>query len=125
VPEGALRLAEPQINTDGRFTVKAGGKAWGPVVWVHLPGQGRFLLTLDPQGNSRFTQAGHVKGNVIEFQSGDTQLRIVCAQPAAAGGDRPLFVYHQQSFENTLDPSGPFAGQTFIGSAGPASLQQE
>jgi hypothetical protein len=123
--DGGMRLAGPQLYVNGQLAATQRSAGYGPVIWVHLPGQGRFLVALDPQGNSRFTQAGHVNGNVIEFQSGDTQFRIVCAKPVVEGGDRPVFVYHQQSFENTLDPSKPLAGQTFMGSAGPASLHQE
>jgi hypothetical protein len=95
------------------------------VIWVHLPGQGRFLAALDPQGNPRFTQAGHVNGNLMEFQSDGKQFRITCAEPITTGGDHPLYVYHQQSFENMLEQSHPMAQKVFMGNAGPANLHQE
>ncbi|MGA3098619.1 MAG: hypothetical protein ABSF25_19370, partial [Bryobacteraceae bacterium] len=119
---GSMRLAGPQLYIDGQLTASQRDAGSGPVIWVHLPGQGRFLVALDPQGNPRFTKGGHVSGNVIEFQSGNTQFKIACTEQIAAGGDRPVFVYHQQSFEDALDPSHPLAGQAFLGNAGPASL---
>jgi len=122
---GRMRLAGPQLYVNGQLAASQRDAGSGPVIWVHLPGQGRFLVALDPQGNPRFIQAGHVSGNVVEFQSGSTQFRIVCTDPVAAGGDRPVFVYQQQSFENVLDPSHPLTGQVFLGNAGPASLHQE
>lgn len=122
---GIMRLAGPQLYINGQLTASQRDAGAGPVIWVHLPGQGRFLVALDPQGNPRFTEAGHVNGNVVEFQSGNTHFRIVCTEPVAALGDRPVFVYHQPSFENVLDPSHPLTGQAFLGNAGPASLHQE
>ncbi len=123
--QGSMRLAGAQIYINGRLAASQRNAGAGPVIWVHLPGQGRFLVALDAQGNTRFTQAGHVGGNVMEFQSGGTQFRIVCTEPIVTGGDHVVFVYHQQSFENVLDPLHPLAGQAFLGNAGPASLHVE
>jgi hypothetical protein len=123
--EGGMRLAGPQLYVNAQLAASQASGGYGPVIWVHLPGQGRFLVALDPQGNSRFAKAGHVSGNTIEFQSGGIQFRIVCTEPITTGGDRPVFVYHQQSFENMLDPSHPLTGQAFLGNAGPANLFQE
>ena len=66
-----------------------------------------------------------MSGNAIEFQSEGTKFRIVCAEPVVTGGDRPVFVYHQQSFEDSLDPDQPLTKQPFVGNAGPASLFQD
>ena len=114
-----LRLTGPQLYVDGQLAATQPSAGSGPVIWVHLPGRGRFLATMDAQGNSRFAQSGHVSGNLIEFQSDATQFRIVCTAPIAEGGDRPLFVYHQQSFEALLDPAHPLTQQPFVGNAEP------
>jgi hypothetical protein len=123
--DGRMRLAGPQLYVNRQLVASQHDAGSGPVIWVHLPGQGRFLVALDPQGNSRFTEAGHVSGNAIEFQSEGTKFRIVCAEPVVTGGDRPVFVYHQQSFEDSLDPDQPLTKQPFVGNAGPASLFQD
>jgi len=121
-PAATLRLAGPQVYVNGELALTKADAGSGPVVWVHLPGQGRYLAALDAQHNPLFVEGGHVNGNVMEFQSGGTQFRIVCNQPITPGGDRPLYIYHQQSFEALLDPANPLSQRTMLGNAGPASL---
>ena len=120
-----MSVTAARLYIDGALVADAQNAGSGPVIWVHVPGQGRFLATTDPQGNARFQQAGSVNGNVIEFQSGGTQFRIVCSEPIVGGGARPVFEYHQQSFEDLLDPAHPLAQRPFVGNAGPASLHVE
>lgn len=121
---GVMRLTDSQLFVNGQLAFSQHGSASGAVIWAHLPGQGRFLVAVDPQANPRFTPAGHVDGKVIEFQSEGMVFRIVCSKTITAGGDHPVYVYHQQSFENEIDPSTPMARQAYLGSAGPASLHQ-
>ncbi|HTX38807.1 MAG TPA: hypothetical protein VME43_27460 [Bryobacteraceae bacterium] len=126
LPQGALRLVSPQLFIDGQAVHTAGGNTGsGPAVWLHLPGEGRYLIALEPQGNPRFVQAGQVNGSILEFQSEGRQFRIVCAESIATGAAQPVYVYHQQSFENVLDPAHPLAATPFFGNAGPASLHVE
>lgn len=124
LPQGAMRLVSPQLFVDGSLLYTGGPQAGsGPVAWLHLPGEGRYLIALHPLGNPRFVQAGQLNGNTIEFQAGGRHFRIVCAEPIAAGAAaQPVYVYHQQSFENLLDPARPLTAQPFFGNAGPASL---
>ena len=124
--EGTFRLDEPRLYVDGQMIASRQNTGRGPVIFVYLPGQGRFLIALDPQSNPLFTQAGHVNGNVIEFQSGGRQFRIICRDAMIASMvDRPVFVYHQQSFENLLDPTHPRSAAAYLGTAGPASLHRD
>lgn len=124
-PAAVLRLAGAQLYVNGQLALSRDNARSGPVVWVHLPGQGRFLAALDPAKNPLFVPGGHVNGNVLEFQSGDTQFRIVCTQPITTGNDRPLFVFHQQSFEDLLDPADPRSRRPMMNTAGPAWLHHE
>jgi hypothetical protein len=119
-----LRLAGTQVYVNGQLVLDK-FDVTGATIWVHLPGQGRVIAALDSQHNPRFVQGGHVNGNVMEFEAHGTQFRIVCGQPITAGGDRPIFVYHQRSFEDSLDPASPLSRQPILGSAGPASLHVE
>jgi len=123
---GNLQAVAPQLYVNGQLlTTGDRNVGSGPVLWFHLPGEGRYLMALNPLGNTRFVQSGHVNGNTLEFQSGGKDFRIVCAQPIAAGGDQPVYVYHQQSFEDVLNPAHPLADRPFFGNAGPASLHQD
>lgn len=121
-PATTLRLAGPQVYVNGELALTKADAGSGPVVWVHLSGQGRFLAALAAQNNPRFVRAGDVNGNVMEFQSEGIQFRIVCSEVITSGGDRPIFVYHQQSFEGLLDPANPLSQKPMLGNAGPASL---
>jgi hypothetical protein len=122
-PATTLRLAGPQVYVNGELALTKADAGSGPVVWVHLSGHGRFLAALDSQNNPRFVRAGNVNGNVMEFESEGIQFRIVCSGAITSGGDRPIFVYHQQSFEGLLDQANPLSQKPMLGSAGPASLQ--
>lgn len=113
---GVMRLAGPQLYVDGRMVARQQYAGAGPVVWVCLPGRGRFLVAVDPQGNARFTRAGRVAGNVVEFEGGESRFRIVCTEPIVGGGKRAVFVYHQESFD------GP--AEVMVGVAGPAGLHE-
>ncbi|HLK70202.1 MAG TPA: hypothetical protein VKU19_42525 [Bryobacteraceae bacterium] len=120
-----MRLAAPQLYVNGQLAAAQRDAGAGPVVWVHLPGEGRYLIALDPQGNPRFTQAGHVSGNRLEFEAEGKLFRIVCAAPIVTSGDRAVFVYHQQSFEGLLDGTHPLAARPLLGNAGPAGMHVE
>lgn len=123
---GVMRLVSPKLTIDGSVVQTAGGNPGsGPVAWLHLPGAGRYLIALDPQGNARFVEAGRIDGNSIEFQSDGHYFKIVCAEPITPGASRPVYVYRQQSFESVLDPTHPLTASPFFGNAGPASLHVE
>lgn len=125
-PQGTIRLVSPQLTIDGAQVVTGGPNAGsGPVAWLHMPNEGRYLIALNPLGNPRFGKAGELSGNTLEFQSEGHRFRIVCAQPISSGPAGPVYVYHQQSFEKLLDPAHPLTATPFFGNAGPASLHVE
>lgn len=122
---GAMRMEDPKVYINGNLAAEDPGfSASGPTLWIHVPGQGRYLIALDPQANPRFTLAGTVEGTMLRFTSNGDAFRLESSTPLAAGGSRPVFIYHQQSFEDSLDPDSPDARRIFTGSAGPATLQQ-
>jgi hypothetical protein len=119
-----MHLVEPHLYVNGQLVAIPDQSAAAPGVWFHLPGQGRFLAALDAEHNPRFVQGGSVNGNVLEFQSEGIQFRIVCSEPIVAGGSHPLYVYHQQSYEDQLDPADPETGKLFMGYGGSANVEQ-
>ena len=55
-----MRLVSPQLSIDGQQIATGNSHPGsGPVLWLHLPGEGRYLIALNPAGNSRFVQAGN------------------------------------------------------------------
>jgi hypothetical protein len=95
----------------------------GDCVWIHLPDQGRYLIAMNPMGNPLFVQAGHVNGAVIEFASNGRQFRVEGASMVKSG-DHPLYVFHQQSFENELVQDNPLTRALMVGNAGPPSMHK-
>jgi hypothetical protein len=119
-----LTLGQPRVFVDALFAGEDGSSARGACVWVYLPGEGRYLITLNAEHNPRFVQAGHVNSNTLEFASNNKHFRIETATPIATGADRPVYVYHQQSFEDEINSDYPGARRMMTGSAGPASMQK-
>ena len=110
-----MRLAEAQLFVDGALAAQRQNAGSGPVVWVHLPREGRYLAALDPQGNPRFTQAGRVIGNTMEFTSDGNAFRIVCKEPIVPG---PL----RLSPTTLRRQSATHPEEILLGNAGPAAL---
>lgn len=76
-----MRVVDPQITINGNHldAVVLHGRNAGPVVWFHMPGKGRFLLSLARyQG---FAQAGTVTGSAMSFQHGGDRYEIQSSQP--------------------------------------------
>jgi hypothetical protein len=95
----SITLTNPILHINGQFALGSGGvaEAKGMTALLDLPARGRYVLALDPQGNSAFLQAGFIDGGIIEFQSGGDQFRIECSAPVTTGGRRPIFVLRQRS----------------------------
>jgi hypothetical protein len=119
-----MKLERPRVFVDALFAGEDGSSARGVCVWVYFPGEGRYLITLNAEHNPRFVQAGHVNSNTLEFASNNKHFRIETATPIATGADRPVYVYHQQSFEDEINSDYPGTRRMMTGSAGPASMQK-
>ncbi len=73
-------------------------------LWFRLPGQGRYVLALEPAGNSNFVQAGSVNGAALEVHDGGDVYRLESKSPIAAGGARPIYLWHDPAFETHIKP---------------------
>jgi hypothetical protein len=82
------------VITQPRFHVN--GVAWdavavlpetirGPVVWVYVPGYGRYVLSLHAHADSGFETAGEAAGNSLTFMANGNVFRIDTAERLAAG----------------------------------------
>jgi hypothetical protein len=123
-PDDPLKLTFDHVRVfeDGVSAGVADRSVGGVCVWVHLPNEGRYLIALKPLGNPLFVHAGHVNGAVMEFISDNKQFRIESLSPIAKPGDHPIYVFHQQSFENELNQDNPGAHSLLVGNAGPPSM---
>jgi hypothetical protein len=76
-----MGVVDPQITINGNHldAVVLHGHNAGPVVWFHIPGKGRFVLSLARYRG--FAQEGTVTRGAISFQHGGDRYEIHSSQP--------------------------------------------
>ena len=114
-----LHTLNSTVYKNGALVASLEGDAAGASIWFRLPGEGRYLITLDATGNAAFAAAGQVNGNVLEFQSGNDTYRLESVTPLIAGPPRTFYVFHDAAFESQLKPGNQ---APMVGSAGPACV---
>jgi hypothetical protein len=114
-----LSTSNSKIYKNGVLLANTEGKASGACIWFRLPGEDRYLITLDPTGNPAFVAAGQLSGRMLEFQSGTDTYRLESAETLAAGSPRRIYVFHDNAFESLLKPG---YSRPMVGSAGPACI---
>jgi len=97
------------------FEVFVNGKAWqghtigwhldhtldtGSAIWLGLPGQGMYILTLDPQEARGFQKAGAIHANAITFRDGSNEYEIRMSG-LILGSDKTwtLYMLHRPDME--------------------------
>ena len=97
-----IRQSQPRVYVDGQL---AGPLRYGhgSRMDVQVPGDGTYSITSFPipshradGGPTGWVEAGHIRGNLIEFQAGGKQVRIECNKPIV-GSDRPVFAMRRPS----------------------------
>jgi hypothetical protein len=125
-PPDPLRLTLDHVRVfeNGALAGQNDKSLSGVCVWIHLPEEGRYLIALNPLGNPLFVAAGHVNGAVMEFTSNGRRFRIETAEPIAQPGGHPIYVFHQQAFENELNQDNPQTRGLMVGNAGPPAMHK-
>ena len=82
-----MTITRPHLRTNGVEQPAANPSATvsAPVVWVNVPGEGRYDLSFKPRFAEGFERAGEVSGNSLVFSLGGNILRIDCADRVATG----------------------------------------
>lgn len=95
-----IRQSQPKVYVDGQ---PAGPLEYrgGATLVVHMPEGGvyaistvRYMDRFSPGRGQGWVEAGHIRGNLIEFAAGAHQVRIVC-NSSIVDGERPVFVAHR------------------------------
>jgi hypothetical protein len=70
--------AGPEIRIDGRTVVKTAslstGQAGGSTLWLYVPGEGRYILSLSP--HEGFTKGGQLRGGAAAFRGGGHEYEL-------------------------------------------------
>jgi len=92
----------------------------GSTMWLGLPGQGMYILSLAPREGYNFQKAGAIRNHVIAFQSDRNQYEIRTSGPIA-GAEKAwnLYVLHLPEMEM----KGPLFGVDRLGSCTLAHLK--
>ncbi len=114
--DAELTITKPRLRTNGveqrAPTVPATVSA--PVVWVDIPGQGRYDLSFKPRAAEGFERAGEVAENSLVFSLGGNIFRIDCADRIATGSGTYNIYARKEPAEAPADaPSFTFGAQRF------------
>jgi hypothetical protein len=103
--DAEFNIAEPRLRVNGLTQDPAAhpDALQGLVLWVHVPGHGRFELSFKP--NPGFEKAGEVAGNSLTFADGVNVFRIDCAERIAPAGSGIYNVYARR--DPASEPADP------------------
>jgi hypothetical protein len=85
--DAELTVAQPRLRTNGveQKGESPSAKVSAPMVWVDIPGQGRYDLSFKPRADQGFERAGEVSESSLMFSLGGNIFRIDCADRIATG----------------------------------------
>jgi hypothetical protein len=99
--DAELMMRGPQVLANGAVIARSddGTGMSGQVVWLYLPGRGRFSLSLVPNQKRGFSRNGIAAGDSFTFREGATEYRVRCRGPVAPGsGTYNLYVRHESAW---------------------------
>jgi hypothetical protein len=116
VDDGPVKLAQAGLWIDDQKFANytfGNGPNEGATIWLYVPGQGRFILSLVP--HEEFQKIGVIRDNVISLPVDGQQYEIRAYSPIVEGGGAwNLYVLHDRFFQwtpaNKLPPGTPFIG---------------
>ncbi len=93
-----LKIVQPRVRKNGlpQELSEVGGTLDGPVLWIYIPGDGRYVLSLKPHPELGFARAGEVVGNSLRFGLAGNIFRVDCAERIADAGSGTYIVYALQ-----------------------------
>jgi hypothetical protein len=88
----------------------------GALVWLYLPGRGRYILSLVPRPELDFKLAGEVRGGKVAFTVGTDRISLECNNEIAPGyAPYRLYILLDSLWEPTAQSQ---KGKLAIGSVG-------
>ena len=94
-----LTIAQPRVRKNGVALElsEVSGSLAGPVLWIYVPGEGRYVLSLKQRAG--FKRVGEVVGNSVRFNVGGNVFRIDCGERIADAGSGTYNLYAMQDSE--------------------------
>ena len=116
--DAELTIAEPNFRVNGVAAAAVGtpDTLRGAVLWVYVPGHGRYILSLQAHTDLGFESAGEVAGSSLMFTAADgSVLRIDCAERIASGSG--TYLVHVLPDPSWIPADAQDRGRVMIGAA--------
>jgi hypothetical protein len=106
--DAELTIAQPRLRTNGveQKAESRPGMVSAPLIWVDIPGQGRYDLSFKPRADQGFERAGETAENSLVFSLGGNIFRIDCADRIATGSGTYNIYARKERDQNPDDPAG-------------------
>jgi hypothetical protein len=99
-----LFLDRPRVFANGKlleYTADSRGGIRAHAVWLFLPGEGTFVVSLQPEPEHDFLKAGMLQGSTMTFRNGPTEYRVECASPISPGsGAYNIYLHFEPGTRN-------------------------
>lgn len=104
--DAELTITKPRLRTNGveQRASNLPATVSAPVVWVDVPGQGRYDLSFRPRPG--FERAGEVSENSLVFSVGGNIFRLDCADRVATGSGTYNIYARKEPGEAPADAAG-------------------
>ena len=86
--DAELAITQPRLRVNGAAVDAISAlpeTIRGPIVWIYIPGYGRYVLSLQSHADLGFEDAGEAAGNSLTFTSNGNVFRIDTTERVAAG----------------------------------------
>ena len=124
--DAEMQIVQSRVSLNGAMKGVIGRSVRGSLLWLYLPGHGRYVLSLTPRPGLDFQQAGEVRGGAISFVLAGDSIRLESFSPIV-GGDSPylLYVLHDPQWEPTSEKQKSAPNIGTVGAAELAALNQK
>lgn len=122
--DAEMQIHQPRViaNGDAQGLSAPATNINGSLIWLYLPGHGRYVLSLAPRPQLKFKPAGEVRGGTAKFAIAKDTITIECPQAIAPGhAAYTLYVLYDPLWEPT---SSRQKGQSAMGSVDPGELEE-
>jgi hypothetical protein len=99
--DGELEFTGPTLTLDGKEMQlpQEAVAVKGNIVWIYVPGHGRYLLSLKPHADLGFSLAGQVGGTSLWFKLRDEEIQIDADERIAPGSATyNLYALHESDW---------------------------
>jgi hypothetical protein len=120
--DAELWIVNPGFTVNGRLASTPGSlnSAHGRLIFIYMPGKGRYILSLLPRPELGFTRGGEVSGGFLTWAAEGDTFGVDSTLPIAAEGG-PWFVYelHDPDWQPVTPPK---THGFLLGSVGPEEI---